>query len=63
MMDLAKDCDHLMTLTHVSTAYVNCNRPNGLIEEKIYDLDNNEDPEELINKILKMNPQYISENE
>jgi len=34
---------------------VNCNR-KGFIEEKIYDLENGEDPEEVINNILKMNP-------
>lgn len=46
----------------MSTAYVNCNR-RGYIEEKIYELPGNEDPEDVIKRILKMNPQYISENE
>jgi hypothetical protein len=46
----------------VSTAYVNSNR-RGFIEEKIYDLPNSEDAEEVISRIQKMNPQYISENE
>ncbi len=46
----------------MSTAYVNCNR-KGFIEEKIYELDKGEDPEDVINHILGMNPQHISENE
>jgi hypothetical protein len=44
----------------VSTAYTNSNR-RGFIEEKIYNLDR--DPEEIINEVLQMNPQYISDNE
>lgn len=55
MLDLAKECDHLMTFTHVSTAYVNCNR-QGFVEEKIYDLPNGQDPEEVITKLCEMNP-------
>lgn len=46
----------------MSTAYVNCNR-QGFIEEKIYDLENDEDPEALIEAISKMNPQDIIDNE
>jgi len=37
MLELAKECKMLDVFTHVSTAYVNCNR-TGYIEEKIYDL-------------------------
>ena len=62
MLDLAKQCKKLLAHVHVSTAYVNSNT-EGFIEEKIYDLEGNEDPEERINTILKMNPQYINENE
>jgi fatty acyl-CoA reductase len=47
MLELAKECQKLKAFTHVSTAYVNCNR-HGFIEEKIYDLENDEDPEALI---------------
>ena len=60
MLELAKKCKILQVLVHVSTAYVNSDRP-GLVEEKIYDLE--EDPEEIIAKILKMDPQYIADNE
>jgi thioester reductase-like protein len=62
ILDLAKECKKLLTLTHVSTAYVNSIR-KGFIEEKIYPLDNNGDPEERIQEILRMNPQYIADNE
>ena len=39
LINLAKDCKNLIILTHVSTAYVNCNKPGGFIEEKIYEDD------------------------
>jgi hypothetical protein len=58
MMDLAEECKNLQSFVHVSTAYANSNR-SGFIEEKIYDLPNNEDPQNVIQSILKMNPQYI----
>ena len=60
MLELAKKCVKLQVLVHVSTAYVNSDRP-GLVEEKIYELE--EDPEEIIANIMKMDPQYISDNE
>jgi fatty acyl-CoA reductase len=55
MLELAQECQKLETLTHVSTAYVNSNR-KGFIEEKIYDLEKGEDPEDVIKEILRMNP-------
>jgi alcohol-forming fatty acyl-CoA reductase len=60
VLKLAKECQKLECLCHVSTAYTNSNR-RGFIEEKIYNLDR--DPEEIINEVLQMNPQYISDNE
>lgn len=62
ILELAQECRKLQSLTHVSTAYVNSNR-TGFIEEKIYSLDNNQDPEDVIKEILRMNPQYIADNE
>ena len=38
MLDLAKECKILEVFTHVSTAYVNCNR-TGYITEEIYNPD------------------------
>jgi len=55
MLELAQECQKLETLTHVSTAYVNSNR-KGFIEEKIYDLEKGEDPEDVVKEILRMNP-------
>jgi hypothetical protein len=52
MHDLAKECKLLQIFTHVSTAYVNCEK-KGFIKEQIYDID--QDSEEVINKVLKMN--------
>lgn len=62
MLELAKECRKLEVFTHVSTAYVNSDR-KGFIEEKIYPTDKDLDPEDVINDILRMNPQYIIENE
>ena len=39
LINFAKDCKNLLICTHVSTAYVNCNKPGGFIEEKIYEDD------------------------
>ena len=36
VLALANECKKLKIFTHVSTAYVNCDRPGGNIYEKIY---------------------------
>ena len=60
MLELAKECKNILAFTHVSTAYVNSNLPgNSLVEEKVYDLPNNEDPEEFIARICKLGPQKV----
>ena len=56
MLELAKECHHLEIFTHVSTAYVNCNR-TGLIDEIIYDQD--QEVEEMVRNFMKMNVQEI----
>lgn len=62
MLELAKECKNILTFTHVSTAYVNSNLPgNSRVEEKVYDLPNNEDPEEYIARICKLGPQKVQE--
>ena len=48
MHDLVTECKRLEIFTHISTAYVNCNR-KGYIEEKIYEIDG--DSEEIVNRI------------
>lgn len=64
MLELAKECKNILTYTHVSTAYVNSNLPNNSrVEEKVYDLPGNQDPEEIVAKILEMGPQRVSEQE
>ena len=35
----------------------------GFIEEKIYNLERDEKAEDIIKDILRMNPQYIADNE
>lgn len=47
ILDIAKASKKQCTFTHVSTAYVNSNR-SGRLEEKVYDLEGNKDPEELL---------------
>ena len=38
MLDLAHSCKRLQAFTHVSTAYVNCEK-KGFIKEQIYDIE------------------------
>lgn len=57
MLEMAKECKQLEVFTHVSTAYVNCNR-QGYIEEEIY--DEGLDAEALVKKLMAMNPQEVA---
>jgi nucleoside-diphosphate-sugar epimerase len=54
MLELAHECKRLEVFTHVSTCYVNCNRPGGDIQEEVYDLDM--DVEETVKQLMAMNP-------
>ena len=64
MLDLAKECPNILAHTHVSTAYVNSNMPSrSIVEEEVYDLPGNQDPEEIINNIVKLGPQKVQEQE
>lgn len=54
MLELAKECKNIEVFTHISTAYVNCNR-SGYIEEKIYDTGH-VNVDELVRSIMNMNP-------
>ncbi len=64
MMELAKECKNILAYTHVSTAYVNSNMPDKTsVLEKIYDLPNNQDPEDLVAKIQALGPQKVQEQE
>ena len=55
VLELAHECKHLESFVHVSTCYVNSNQPDSsVIMEQLYrPMD---DPEEFVNKIVKMNP-------
>lgn len=58
MQDLARECTNLISMVHVSSTFVNSNRPFGsIVEEKCY--EPKFDPEELINRIMQMNPQEL----
>jgi fatty acyl-CoA reductase len=37
ILDLALSCKNIVCMAHVSTAYVNSNREEGIVEEKIYE--------------------------
>jgi len=52
MLELAKQCKHLLIHTHISTCYVNSTR-TGYIEEAIYDVE--VDVEAKIKEIMAMN--------
>ena len=64
MLELAHECQRIQVLTHVSTAYVNCNiMTNEKIEEKVYDLPGRQDCEKIVQDILKLGPQTVDEQE
>lgn len=64
MQELAKECPNILAFAHVSTAYVNSNLPNNSsVEEKVYDLPNNLDPEEVITNIVTLGPVKVQERE
>ena len=64
MLELAKECRNILAFTHVSTAYVNSNLPDqSQVEEKVYDLPGNQDPEDVIRGIIKLGPQKVQEQE
>ena len=49
----------MSVFTHISTAYVNCNR-SGFIEEKIY--NNYEDADSIVNHIMQKDVKELEEN-
>jgi fatty acyl-CoA reductase len=61
MLELAHECKNLDVFTHVSTCYVNCNRPAGLIEEELYDTEM--DVDETVRQLMAMNPQEVEQQE
>ena len=50
MLDVAKKCENLLVLNHVSTAYTGCNR-FGVIKEETHTLG--KDPERLLSELMK----------
>jgi fatty acyl-CoA reductase len=55
LLDLVHECEKIVCMVHVSSAYVNCNqKSDSLIPEKLLDLT--VEPEEYISKLLAMNP-------
>jgi len=63
LINFAKDCKNLLVCTHVSTAYVNCNKPGGFIEEKIYENDITYDVESFVKQVLSMSIKDIELNQ
>ena len=60
MLELSKQMKHLEVFNHISTCYVNANRPHGDIKEEVYDVD--EDVEARATKLMGMSRQYIIDN-
>lgn len=58
LLDIAKQCPRLGCFIHTSTCYVNCNRPNGWIDEALYDLGF--DPMSVVNSVRKMDMNALS---
>jgi hypothetical protein len=63
MLDLALSCKKIICMTHVSTAYVNSNRPGGIINEDIYEIEGGLDSETVVQNILSLNPQQVIDKE
>ena len=62
LLEVARACMNLEICTHVSTAYVNCNKPGGFIEEKIYN-DLEIDIDQFINTVLSMSVAEVEEKQ
>ncbi|ELR24552.1 NADbinding domain 4 domain containing protein [Acanthamoeba castellanii str. Neff] len=56
VLKIAKSAKRVKIFTHVSTAYVGCNR-TGFIEEKAYPFPF--EPEQLLNRLLTMHPKDV----
>ena len=52
IVNLAKKFKHLQSFIQISTAYVNCDKPDGWIEEKIYPIDKN--PRDYLEELLSI---------
>lgn len=52
-MELSKLIKNLKVFTHVSSAYVNCNRPPGYVDEMIYESQDGT-AESIVAKIMAM---------
>ena len=59
VLTLAKQCKKLKIFTHVSTAYVNCDRPAGEVREIIY--EDGRDVDEVVGGIMKMSFDEVKE--
>jgi glycerone phosphate O-acyltransferase/fatty acyl-CoA reductase len=57
ILDLAKRCKNLSSFVQISTCYVNCDKPQGWIEEKVYPISR--DYRELLNEIMSLSVQDI----
>jgi hypothetical protein len=53
MLELAQECKNIEVFNQVSTAYANCSQ-RGLISEKIYYKEGEQDFEEIIDQLMKM---------
>lgn len=62
MHELVSQCPKVEVFVHVSTAYVNCNR-KGFIEEKVYELDDKIDHDQILKNVLAMTPEQQDQNQ
>ena len=64
VLDLAHQCEHLIALHHVSTAFVNSNLPNNSVcTEEVLPWVGGEDWEAWIDNLIKMEPQMLEKEE
>jgi alcohol-forming fatty acyl-CoA reductase len=59
VLDLSKECRHLLVFTDISTCYVNCIK-TGLVKEEIY--NPNEDVGKVVEGLMKEDENELKEN-
>ncbi|KAI8149990.1 male sterility protein-domain-containing protein [Fennellomyces sp. T-0311] len=58
LMDLADECENMLSFVHMSVSYFNANMPDGYVQERVYPMEIG-DPEELLNEIVGLELQDI----
>ncbi|KAI9498954.1 male sterility protein-domain-containing protein [Zychaea mexicana] len=58
LMDLADECENMLSFVHMSVSYFNANLPDGYVQERVYPMEIG-DPEDLLKEIVGLELQDI----